>query len=116
LARLLPGYDIVGFDPRGVGKTQPALACFPTYREAELFRHNNVLSQGFNLPPGDPAAPENRAIILAQMRDWLALQQAQSEMCLNATDADDMPYMSTATVARDIDYMATVLDGKDALM
>ncbi|KAH7100292.1 Alpha/Beta hydrolase protein [Auriculariales sp. MPI-PUGE-AT-0066] len=116
LARLFPGYDIVGFDPRGVGLTLPAVACFPTFRDEEVFKHNTVLSQGFNVPPGDPSVPENSAAILSQMRQWLALHKAQSDMCLNATDAEDLPNMSTATVARDVAYMTTVLDGDDSLI
>jgi len=92
------------------------MSCFPSYREAQAFRHGTVLQQGFNLPPGDPSIPLNRAYILAQMRDWLALNRAQSKMCLNAPEADDLPHMSTTTVARDIDYMSTALDDQDALI
>lgn len=30
-------YDIIGFDPRGIGLTVPAMRCFPTLREETLF-------------------------------------------------------------------------------
>jgi len=84
--------------------------------EAQEFRLNNILGQGFSVPPGDPEVTENRAVIVQQMRDWLALSRAQFDLCLNATNADQIPYMGTATVARDIDHLTTVLDGKEGLM
>ncbi|KAH7100289.1 hypothetical protein BKA62DRAFT_706588 [Auriculariales sp. MPI-PUGE-AT-0066] len=117
LSRLLQGrFDILAHDPRGVSATKPALACFQSIAQGENFRLNTVLGQGFNPPPGDPSLPEHRTIILQQIRDWLALTKAQFEVCLNAPGADDIPFMGTATVARDIDHMTTLVDGKDALI
>jgi len=75
-------YDIVGFDPRGVGSSQPALSCDPTFFGQA--RPNYV--------PRDRAAEQvliNRAKMYAQHCEkrfgWL------------------LPYMTTVDVAKDLD-------------
>jgi pimeloyl-ACP methyl ester carboxylesterase len=75
-------YDIVGFDPRGVGSSVPALSCDPSFFSG--VRPNYV--------PANPAAEQvliNRAKMYAgdceQKFGWL------------------LPYMTTQDVARDLD-------------
>jgi pimeloyl-ACP methyl ester carboxylesterase len=75
-------YDIVGFDPRGVGSSEPALSCDPTF--FDTVRPNYV--------PADQAAEQvliNRAKMYArdceQRFGWL------------------LPYMTTVDVAKDLD-------------
>ena len=75
-------YDIVGFDPRGVGSSVPALSCDPTFFSG--VRPNYI--------PANSAAEQvliNRAKMYAsdcqQKFGWL------------------LPYMTTADVARDLD-------------
>jgi pimeloyl-ACP methyl ester carboxylesterase len=75
-------YDIVGFDPRGVGSSVPALSCDPGFFSA--VRPNYI--------PASPAAEQvliNRAKMYAtdceQRFGWL------------------LPYMTTQDVARDMD-------------
>lgn len=115
-SRLFEGrFDIVGFDPRGTGKTQHAIACFPTWSDYQQFRANTVLSRGFNVP-SDPFSEAGSAVIETQNAEWLALLRATFETCMDAPGSDDIKYMSSATVARDIDFMTTVLDGKDSLI
>lgn len=115
LSKLFLGrYDIVGLDPRGVGGTRPAVACFPTLADDQIFHAGTPLVQSFDVPPGDPASPESRAVILQQMREWMAASEAMFNVCQDAPDSEDLVHMSTATVVRDLDYMATVLDGADA--
>ncbi|KZV78570.1 hypothetical protein EXIGLDRAFT_847400 [Exidia glandulosa HHB12029] len=114
LSQLVQGrYDILGFDPRGVGKTEHAVACFVSTADRQIFQANSPLSQSFNIPP-DPTSPEGRAVIASEMKEWMSGTKAQFELCQNAMGSEDLVYMSTSTVARDIDYMATALDGEDA--
>ncbi|EJD40845.1 hypothetical protein AURDEDRAFT_186814 [Auricularia subglabra TFB-10046 SS5] len=117
LSKLFLGrYDIVGLDPRGVGRTRPAVACFPTLADDQIFHAGTPLVQSFEIPPGDPASPESRAVILQQMREWLAASEAMFDVCQDAPESEDLVHMSTATVVRDLDYMTTVLDGAGALI
>jgi hypothetical protein len=45
----------------------------------------------------------------------LALYEAQFKLC-GSKLGDELKYMGTATVVRDMDYMAKLFDGDDALM
>jgi hypothetical protein len=42
------------------------------------------------------------------------MKEAQAELCHENMDVEDLKYMGTATVVRDMDFMTQVLDGKDA--
>ncbi len=79
-------FDLVGFDPRGVGRSTP-LRCFTSLDEA--------LSV---LPPiGFPVGPEEAAM-------WRASDEALSAACTNRAGAI-LDHMSTANVARDMDQL-----------
>ncbi|KAI8580790.1 hypothetical protein K450DRAFT_270836 [Umbelopsis ramanniana AG] len=80
-------YDIVGFDPRGVGASN-TIRCFEDGTESKFFLAN----RNPYLSPGDNVA--NHAA-------WL---EAQAKQCI-AKNKDFLPYVSTASVARDIDSL-----------
>jgi hypothetical protein len=42
------------------------------------------------------------------------MKEAQAELCHENMDVEDLKYMGTATVVRDMDFMTQVLDGKGA--
>ncbi|KAG2176756.1 hypothetical protein INT44_007420 [Umbelopsis vinacea] len=80
-------YDIVGFDPRGIGASN-TIRCFQDGTESKFFLANKspILSPGDN--------PANHAA-------WL---KAQANQCI-AKNKDFLPFVSTAAVARDIDSL-----------
>lgn len=43
------------------------------------------------------------------------LKRVQAELCAENM-GEELAYMGTQTVVRDIDFMTTVMDGEDALM
>lgn len=77
---------------------------------------NTVLEQGFTVPSlanlSDPAV---EAALVDQSRQFIALKQAQAQICAQ-TMGDDLRYMGSATVIRDMAFMADVLDGEGAKM
>ncbi|RPD76009.1 hypothetical protein L226DRAFT_522437 [Lentinus tigrinus ALCF2SS1-7] len=107
-------YDIIGFDPRGIGQTEPATRCFPSPEARTAFIANTVLDRGYDVSPNltDPA---NRYHLIQTQRDADALYKTQFAIC-GQTMGDQLRYMGTSTVSRDIDFMTTLLDGKDALI
>lgn len=110
---LLDGrYDILGFDPRGIGSTRPRVECFNSTLDYELFKAGTVLERGFDVP-ADPYSTEGRLHLLEQHRQLLALQQAEFEKCRDSM-GDEIRHMGTATVVRDIERMSHVLDGPEA--
>ncbi|MEV8372908.1 alpha/beta hydrolase [Kribbella sp. NPDC056861] len=88
-------FDILGFDPRGVGKSDP-VTCYPTAAEEAAAIQGAVA--GF---PTTPA--EDRAYIKANLK--LAVS------CLT-TSPDRLAHFSTANVARDMDLLRQAVGDK----
>lgn len=107
-------YDIIGFDPRGVGRSTPRVNCFNKRAQRNVFRANTVLERGYEHAQNasDPGVWED---IWRQRREADALTQAQFELC-DENMGDALKYLSSTSVARDVDYITTVIEGPDALM
>ncbi|WP_245623064.1 alpha/beta hydrolase [Spirillospora albida] len=89
-ARVAAAYDWIGFDPRGVGASTPALVCDRSFQD-----------------PGRPRAdtvPANRA----QERAWLARVRAFAADC-GRRYGEYLPHMGTADWARDVDAIRRAL-------
>lgn len=79
-------YDVVGFDPRGVGASRPAIDCGVDQEREGLF------AQPFLFPDTLDEA------------DWVRRSAAFTARCV-ARNARILPYVSTADVARDLDLL-----------
>ncbi|MFD0659165.1 alpha/beta hydrolase [Thermocatellispora tengchongensis] len=95
IARTLPAgvigrYDVIGFDPRGVGQSVPALSCVDPKRYFKAPRPDAVARN---------AAEE--AVLVGRAR-------AYAQAC-GSRWAWMLPYMSTEHVARDIDVIRAAL-------
>jgi pimeloyl-ACP methyl ester carboxylesterase len=83
-------FDIVGFDPRGVGGSQPSLRCMTGRQLDAYFAVNEA-----------PATP-------AQLSAVESANQAYAQAC--ARDARALlPYLGTAAAARDMDVLRAAL-------
>ncbi|KAF8713633.1 alpha/beta hydrolase fold, partial [Rhizoctonia solani] len=122
--RLGPYYDLIGFDPRGIGQTIPNAACFKSIAEMDEFYRNTVFELGHAQPPNttvsssssDALISRQRAFddIVAQQRQALALFETQAKLCTKniPNGGAALNYMGTASVVRDIAFMTDILDGK----
>jgi pimeloyl-ACP methyl ester carboxylesterase len=81
-------YDWIGFDPRGVGSSEPAISCIPKYFHG-------------NRPPYVPTSDEI-------VDTWLARAQRYAEAC-EADAADLLPHMTTIDAAKDLDSIREAL-------
>ncbi|HEY3187036.1 MAG TPA: alpha/beta fold hydrolase, partial [Solirubrobacteraceae bacterium] len=79
-------FDLVGFDPRGVGQSSPAIDC------AVNQETDGIYAQPF-------PTPDNLDVDALVARD-----RAYVERCVER-NADILPYVSTANVARDMDVL-----------
>jgi pimeloyl-ACP methyl ester carboxylesterase len=107
-------WDIIGFDPRGTGKSYPRISCFGRPSLYQLFKANTVLERGPELGSNmtDPVAQKQ---LLQYISELDVLVQSQYGLCSHST-ANDLRYVGTTYVAKDIDYITTLLEGKDALL
>jgi pimeloyl-ACP methyl ester carboxylesterase len=85
------GYDWIGFDPRGVGSSKPALSCIPDYF-------------GGDRPPYVPTKP-------AILDKWLARSKAFADAC-EAAAPQLLPHMKTSDSARDMDSIRVALGAR----
>jgi pimeloyl-ACP methyl ester carboxylesterase len=81
-------YDWIGFDPRGVGASKPAISCMPGY-----FRGPR--------PPYVPATSDLETT-------WLQRSQGYADAC-EADAATLLPHMTTVDAARDMDSIRAAL-------
>ncbi|MGW8743410.1 alpha/beta hydrolase [Streptomyces sp. NPDC055794] len=81
-------YDVIGFDPRGVGKSSPALNCRPGHF--------------------DPVRPDSLPDTPGVERANLARAEAFAEACGDKY-ADVLPYIDTVSAARDVDAIRAAL-------
>jgi pimeloyl-ACP methyl ester carboxylesterase len=86
-------YDVLGFDPRGIGWSEPAAKCIPDSASAWSWR----------LREGTEGSLESSDAALGRL--W-SMSQAFGASCKQAEDVEEGPdikqYMSTASVARDM--------------
>lgn len=92
------------------------MKCFASTEDFDLFNANTALQQGFTVPSlanlSDPAV---EAALVEQSREFIALKKAQAQIC-GKTMGDDLRYMGSTTVVRDMAFMADVFDGEGAKM
>ncbi|KAG7447799.1 alpha/beta-hydrolase [Guyanagaster necrorhizus] len=107
-------WDLIGFDPRGIGQSTPATKCFSSALEAQLFVANTVIEQGITVSSiSNLSSPLLRDQLIEQHKQFLALKKSQAESC-GTHMGDELRYMGTATVVRDMNFMSQVFDGEGA--
>jgi pimeloyl-ACP methyl ester carboxylesterase len=82
-------FDIVGFDPRGIGESAP-VRCFSGIAEQITFLY-------FAQMPRVPVGPEEEAA-------WAQAAKDLAHRC-GERNAETLPHLSTANVARDLDRL-----------
>jgi pimeloyl-ACP methyl ester carboxylesterase len=89
-AAVLARFDIVGFDPRGAGASQPALTC-ENGRQLDTFFGTD----------DEPADPAQLARVVAASKQFAARCERNSAALL--------PYVGTPNAARDLDVLRAAL-------
>jgi pimeloyl-ACP methyl ester carboxylesterase len=89
-------YDWIGFDPRGVGQSKPAISCDPNYEKG----------------PRPDYQPESHGTQLSHDEDvWLALSKKYAQAC-EQKYPDLLPHMKTVDTVRDMDAIRRALGEK----
>ncbi|MET8142044.1 alpha/beta hydrolase [Sphaerisporangium sp. NPDC005288] len=90
-AALAAQYDLIGFDPRGVGASEPALSCDPHFF--------------------DPVRPDYIPSTFAEEAAWVKRMQGYSKAC-DAAHGELLRHMTTVDAAKDMDEIRKALDQK----
>ncbi|KAF9020091.1 alpha/beta-hydrolase [Hymenopellis radicata] len=107
-------WDLIGFDPRGIGRTRPAAKCFSSDQEEMLFNANTIVEQGMTVPSIRNVSSESlKHDLVEQNRMFIVLKKSQAKLCAERL-GDELRYMGTANVVRDMDFMSEVFDGQGA--
>ncbi|GAA0271076.1 alpha/beta hydrolase [Cryptosporangium japonicum] len=88
---VLDRYDLVGFDPRGVGRSTPQSCGLPTPDLASLFPY----------PAADGSITKN-----------VESARAVAEKCASSASGKNLKYFTTANTARDLDRIRVALGEK----
>ncbi|KAJ3995923.1 hypothetical protein F5050DRAFT_1823248 [Lentinula boryana] len=114
LAKLIgDDWDLIGFDPRGIGSTRPTTRCFSSPLSSTAFFANTVIEQGITVSSiSDLSSPLLYDELVEQHRQFLAVKEAHAELC-GKVMGDELRYMGTATVVRDIDFMSKIIEGEN---
>ncbi|KAJ3872945.1 hypothetical protein F5051DRAFT_420415 [Lentinula edodes] len=106
-------WDLIGFDPRGIGSTMPPTRCFSSQISNTVLFANTVVEQGITVSSiSDLSSPLLYDQLVEQHRQFLAVKEAHAHLC-GEMMGNELKYMGTATVVRDIDFMSRVIDGED---
>lgn len=90
---------------------RPRVECFPDRLSQDVF---DIASAG-GLERRNLSDSAELELIRAQLRVTFAEDQLLASLCEERT-GDDLKHMGTATVVRDLEYLATVIEGKDEPM
>ncbi|KAJ7190708.1 hypothetical protein GGX14DRAFT_603742 [Mycena pura] len=71
----------MGFDPRGINRTSPQVACFESMNDFNFLGANTVLEQGFTVRSSNLSDPAIEAQLVEQSRQFLALKKSQAMLC-----------------------------------
>ena len=85
-------YDWIGFDPRGVGSSVPALSCRPDYFQG----------------PRPSYVPATAALV----RRWLRRSASYAAGCARSGAARLLPHLTTVDSARDLDLLRAALGAR----
>lgn len=111
-------YDLISWDPRGMGRTLPRVDCHQGLHNSVAFKANTVLEEMMDVPtPLDAAlSPAGTESMRLQQAQALGLMDAQARLCGANVGAEVLKHMGTTTLIKDMARLSDVIDGKGALI
>ncbi|KAG8701909.1 hypothetical protein FRC09_005064, partial [Ceratobasidium sp. 395] len=104
-------YDLVSWDPRGVGYSHPRADCFATGREENAFWEGTIPRAGLEAR-GNFTDPADLQAFYAQVPEVDRLLRDLGQKCLQYSP-DTFQYVGTAATVRDMVALHDLLEGPD---
>ncbi|KAG9092623.1 hypothetical protein FRC06_011854 [Ceratobasidium sp. 370] len=106
-------YDLVSWDPRGVGLTYPRAECFATAKEEKAFWNGTMIDVDVGIEArGTFTDPADLRAFYAQVPEVDTLLRDFGEKCLKYSPGT-FQYMGTTAVVRDMVALHDYLEGAD---
>ncbi|KAG8717822.1 hypothetical protein FRC08_006551 [Ceratobasidium sp. 394] len=102
-------YDIVGWDPRGIGLSHPRVGCFQTGEQESDFWKNTIPFAGIEAK-GNFTDPRDLSAFYDQVPQVDILLKKIGEQCI-ATSPDTYQYIGSAAAVRDMLALNDYLEG-----
>ncbi|KAI0723376.1 alpha/beta-hydrolase [Earliella scabrosa] len=107
-------YDVVSWDPRGVGLSTPGdTRCFANAEEYDAFFNGTIEITGIEYT-GNFDDPADVQRLLSQAPRMQELYEELGQRCLNSSNGRFLRYMGTSATVRDMVSIADALDGPDS--
>ncbi|KDQ17321.1 hypothetical protein BOTBODRAFT_30137 [Botryobasidium botryosum FD-172 SS1] len=106
-------YDIVSWDPRGVGATTPLVTCFESLAAEKAFWKGTVPDAGLEAK-GNFTSQDDLDAFYAQADEVDSLLTELGKRC-NQLSGGILPYVGTAAAVRDMVSLADAIEGKELI-
>ncbi|KAI0709118.1 hypothetical protein C8Q76DRAFT_742305 [Earliella scabrosa] len=107
-------YDVVSWDPRGVGLSIPGhTRCFDSLEEYEAFFNGTLEANGLEYT-GNFTDPADIQALLSQAPMMQEKYKELAQRCLDSPNGRYFRYLGTAATVRDLVSIADVIEGPDA--
>lgn len=114
LATPCESFSVLSWANRAQCYCSPRTQCFED-GGYKAFTEHTVLQRGFDIGLANASDPFLQERLIRSQREAEALFKTQVTVCKEVM-GDQLRYMGTSTVVRDIDFITKELEGEDALM
>jgi pimeloyl-ACP methyl ester carboxylesterase len=119
-------FDVISWDPRGIGRTRPVVDCWGGELEASVVKANMPEELGLEVVPrlklnhndSSSSSSSPDPILTFQLERFLAQNKLQASRCasFSTSHAEMLQHLGTTTLIKDTERINAVLEGPDAMI
>lgn len=120
-------FDVISWDPRGIGRTRPVVDCWGGELEASVVKANMPEELGLEVVPrlrphhNDSSSSSTSSpdpILTFQLERFLAQNKLQASRCAasRTSNAEMLKHLGTTTLIKDTERINSVLEGPQAMI
>jgi pimeloyl-ACP methyl ester carboxylesterase len=119
-------FDVISWDPRGIGRTRPVVDCWGGELEASVVKANMPEELGLEVVPrlklnhndSSSSSSSPDPILTFQLERFLAQNKLQASRCAasRTSNAEMLKHLGTTTLIKDTERINAVLEGPQAMI